>query len=187
MKNLKNEAIKTIATIGQFIKGWTMLFALVLAAGIISPQQVAAHAAQAPTLVATINGGGTANMEDGMGSSVFGMGVRLYSDGTASGEFDCVDQHGDAPGYPGNIWGRVTNWSTDVDGNIVLTVIGKFHPIPGGPGQLLVRELPFQVTIQKFGGAGVGHWTLAVPNGSGGWFTVCFEILTSGQIVIRYA
>src|SRR5881409_796149 len=111
MKNLKNEALKTIATIVQSFKGWTMLFTLVLAAGIFSAQPVAASTA---TLVATINGGGMANMEDGMGSSVFGMGIKLYSDGTSSGEIDCVDQQGDAPGYPGNIWGQVTNWSTDV-------------------------------------------------------------------------
>ena len=30
MKNLKNEALKTIATIVQSFKGWTMLFTLVL-------------------------------------------------------------------------------------------------------------------------------------------------------------
>jgi len=57
-------------------------------------------------LVATINGGGTATMEDGNGSSVFGMGVKLFSDGSAAGQFDCVDQRGDAPGYPRNIWGH---------------------------------------------------------------------------------
>jgi hypothetical protein len=179
MKNLKNEAIKDLATIVRSIKGGRMLSALVLVAAMLAPHPVAASAA---TVYATINGGGTANMEDGMGSSVFGTGVTLYSDGTATGEFDCVDQHGDAPGYPGNIWGHVTSWSKEGD-VIVLNVVGKFVPIPGGHPQ----DVTFTVKIQQFGGAGVGHWTLAVPDGSGGWFTVCFEILTSGQIVIRYA
>ena len=66
---------------------------------------------------------------------------------------------------------------------VVLNVVGKFLPIPGGhPG-----PASFLVKIPQFGGAGVGQWTLLVPDGSGGWFTVCYEILTSGQIVIRYA
>jgi hypothetical protein len=82
----------------------------------------------------------------------------------------------------GNIWGQVTSWSIDPDGSIVLNVIGKFIPIPGGHPSVV----PFVVKIQQFDGAGVGHWTLAVPDGSGGWFTVCFETLTSGQVVIRW-
>lgn len=136
------------------------------------------------TLVASINGGGTATMDDGAGTTHWGTGVRLYSDGSAKGQFDCVDDHGSRPGYPGNIWGPVTSWSLDAQGQITLHVPnGKFVPIPGGHPS----NVPFQVTIQRFGGAGVGHWTLAVPDGSGGWFTVCFETLVSGHIVIRYA
>jgi len=156
------------------------------AAALLAPHAVAGLAA---TVVGTINGGGTAEMQApfAAGSSVFGMVVKLLSDGSATGEVDCVDQHGDNPGFPGNIWGQVTSWSGDLNGTIVLNIIGKFHPIPGGPGHLLVRDLPFTVTIQQFGGAGVGRWTLAVPDGSGGWITVCYEILTSGQIVIRLA
>ena len=137
------------------------------------------------TLVASINGGGTANMDDGAGTSHWGTGVKLFSDGSARGQFDCVDDHGSMPGYPGNVWGPVASWSIDNQGQIVLHVPNsKFVPIPGGhPSDLF----PFQVTIQRFGGAGVGHWTLAIPDGAGGWFTVCFETLISGQIVIRYA
>lgn len=137
------------------------------------------------TVVATIHGGGTANMDDGMGTSHWGTGVKLLSDGSATGQFDCVDQHGSAPGYPGNVWGRVTSWELGVDGLITLNVPNsKFVPIPGGhPSNIF----PFKVTIQRFGGAGVGHWTLAIPDGAGGWFTVCFETLTSGQIVYRPA
>jgi hypothetical protein len=39
----------------------------------------------------------------------------------------------------------------------------------------------FIVRIQQFGGAGVGRWTLEV-NG----FIYCYELLTSGQIVVRW-
>lgn len=134
------------------------------------------------TVVATINGGGTANMDDGMGTTHWGAGIKLLSDGSATGEFDCVDQHGAAPGYPGNIWGRAVSWSIGGDGLITVNFIGKLVAFPGGHPQ----DIPFQVTFQRFGGAGVGHWTLAVPDGSGGWFTVCFETLTSGQVVIRW-
>ena len=76
MQNLKNEALKTMAMIVRSIKGWTMLFALVLAAGIFSPQPVAASAA---TVYATINGGGGAVMEGPilLGNTVFGMGITL--------------------------------------------------------------------------------------------------------------
>jgi hypothetical protein len=137
------------------------------------------------TLVASIHGGGTANMDDGAGTSHWGTGVKLYSDGSASGQFDCVDDHGSMPGYPGNVWGRVTSWSLDGQGLITLNVPNsKFVPIPGGHP---LDIFPFKVTIQRFGGAGVGHWTLAIPDGAGGWFTVCFETLMNGQIVIRYA
>lgn len=136
---------------------------------------------RAVTVLATINGGGTANMDDGMGSTAWGGNIKLLSDGSADGEFHCVDQHGSAPGYPGNISGKATSWSTGTDGLITVSFIGKLVVFPGGHPQ----DIPFQVTIQRFGGAGVGHWTLAVPNGAGGWVTVCFETLTSGQIVIR--
>jgi hypothetical protein len=149
------------------------------AAALLAPHAVRGLAA---TVVATINGGGTANMDDGMGTSHWGGGIKLLSDGSATGEFDCVDQHGDAPGYPGNIWGRATSWSVGNDGLITVTFIGTLVSFPGGHPQ----DIPFQVTFQRFGGAGVGHWTLAIPDGFGGWFTVCFETLTSGQVVIRW-
>ena len=143
---------------------------------------IATRSASAVTVVATINGGGTANMDDGMGTTHWGGGIKLLSDGSATGEFDCVDQHGDAPGYPGNIWGKATSWSIGPDGLITVNFSGKLVGFPGGHPQ----DIPFQVTFQRFGGAGVGHWTLAIPDGFGGWFTVCFETLTSGQVVIRW-
>jgi heme A synthase len=79
-------------------------------AALLAPHAVAGLAA---TVVATINGGGTAEMQAPLaaGNSSFGMGVKLLSDGSATGHFDCVDHHGDSPGFPGNIFGEVTSWS----------------------------------------------------------------------------
>src|SRR3989442_7098627 len=129
------------------------------------------------TVVATINGGGTAEMQPpelAAGRTAFGMEVKLLADGSATGHFDCVDQHGD--NLPGNIFGEVTSWS--MEGQVVvLNVTGKLvrflvggHPVP----------VSFTVKIQQFGGAGVGHWTLEV-----GGRLFCIELLTSGQIVYR--
>jgi hypothetical protein len=150
------------------------------AAAILAPHPVAGLAA---TVVATINGGGTAEMEvpGFLGSTAFGMEVKLLADGSATGHFDCLDQHGST--HPGNIFGEVTSWSnvgTKAEPIIVLHVTGKVvgFPAPGHP-----RDVSFTVTIQKFGGAGVGHWTLTNAKGR----IVCFETLTSGQIVIRWA
>src|SRR5712692_1363742 len=160
MKNLKNEALTTMATTVRFIQRWTMLFALVLTAGVLTSQPVAASAA---TVYATINGGGGAVMEGPilLGNTVWGAGITLYSDGTASGVIHCIDVHGATA--PGNVWGPVTSWSRDGDGNIVLHVSnGQIVFFPGGFHQ---PSGPFDVTIQSFGGAGVGHWTLAVPDG----------------------
>lgn len=189
MKNLKNEILKTMATKVRSSKGWTILFALVLAVGMLTPHPVAAQGAacspgtQPVTLVASINGGGRAVMEppyfgSGMPTE-FGAGVKLYSDCTATGEFLCLDQ----PPSPGMVWGKVTGWSV-VGGLIRLNVVGKYIPVgnffppPGG------HPVPqdFTVTIQQYGGAGVGHWTLEF-----GGEIACSELLTSGQIRIRYA
>ena len=136
--------------------------------------------ANAASVVATINGGGTAIMDPNRsdfglaGTTSFGIHATLYSDGTAKGHVDCVDQVGSTS--PGNIFGEVTSWEENLDGSITLNVVGKFVGIPGGHPQ----DVSFTVTIQQFGGAGVGHWTLSV-----GPFTVCDETLLSGQIVRR--
>ena len=156
-----------------------LVSAILLGAALLVPHSVAAAP---PSVVATINGGGTASMEDGAGTSVFGVGVKLLSDGSARGHFDCVDQHGDRPGYPGNIFGDVTSWSIDADGFVSLSVIGKLVNIPGG---LVATDLPFTVRIQQFGGAAVGHWTLEVEVAPGVIVVFCHEILTSGQIVMH--
>jgi hypothetical protein len=135
-------------------------------------------AAKGATVVATINGGGTAEMQPpgvATGRSAFGMGVKLLSDGSATGHFDCVDQHGG--NFPGNIFGHVTSWR--MEGTVVvLNVTGKLVLFPGGHPQ----DISFTVKIQQFGGAGVGRWTLEI-----GGVVFCVELLTSGQIVYRRA
>jgi hypothetical protein len=156
---------------------------LVLLAGalfVASP----ASAAKAVTVVGRINGGGTAVMTDGMGTSSFGFEATLFSDGTAQGHFDCVDHVGDAPGYPGNIFGQITGWSLNPDNTVNLFVTnGKLVSFPNG--LVVPGGLPFEVTIQSSGGAGVGHWTLAVPNNSVP--PVCIELLLSGQIKVSWS
>jgi len=77
---------------------------------------------------------------------------------------------------PGNVFGEVTSWHENADGTITLNVSGKFVSIPGGHP----AEQDFSVTVLHSGGAGVGQWTLSI-----GPFTLCFETLKSGQIVVR--
>ena len=142
--------------------------------------------AAAPRVVATINGGGTSTMAavfgiSNPGTSVFGFTAKLMADGSATGHIDCVDQYRDAPGFPGNIFGEVVRWSGNLNGEVTLYVVGKFLPIPGGHPSYA----EFAVKIQTFGGAGVGKWTLEVPDGAGGSVVVCIETLKSGQIVLR--
>jgi hypothetical protein len=166
-----------------------LLPAISLAVAMLAAHPVAA-ATNAVTVVATINGGGTANMTDVVaagfkGVSSFGFEATLFSDGSARGHFDCVDHMGDPPGYPGNVFGDITSWAQDAHGLHLYVTNGKLV----GHGLPVVRGgLAFTVTIQSFGGAGVGHWTLDGPGFSspfnGG--PICQELLTSGQIVIRW-
>lgn len=93
----------------------------------------------------------------GKSVSSFAIHATLYSDGTATGHVDCVDPMGDTS--TGNIFGEVT---------------GKLVAIPGGHP----IDRTFKVTIQSFGGAGVGHCTLGNPA-----HPFCIELLLSGQIV----
>jgi len=140
----------------------------------------AAAASQGRTVVARINGGGTAQMQAesfAQGITHWGAGVTLYSDWTASGHVDCVDQQGGSD--PGNIFGEVTGWSTEGT-VVVLNVVGKFVGHGGHP-----QATSFKVKIQAFGGAGVGRWTLEVEVAPGVFFEYCVELVTSGQIRIR--
>jgi hypothetical protein len=146
--------------------------------------------ASAATVVGRINGGGTSVMTDlpaGMGATSFGFEATLFSDGTARGHFTCVDQMGDVPGYPGNIFGAITSWSRNSDGTVNLHVTDA-KLVMFGSGLVVSGGLPFTVTIQAFGGPGVGHWTLDVPGihspFNGG--PICQELMTSGQVVVRW-
>jgi hypothetical protein len=137
----------------------------------------AGAASQGRTAFAYISGGGTAEMQApglAQGITHWGAGVTLYSDFTASGHIDCVDQQGG--NFPGNIFGEVTSWRWEGT-TVVLNVVGKFVGHGGHP-----EDVAFTVKIQQFGGAGVGRWTLEV-----GPFLFCVEVVTSGQIRIRYA
>ena len=161
-----------------------LIAAISLAVAMLASQPVAASAAV--TVVGTINGGGTALMTSGPAAgdksvSTFGFEATLFSDGSARGHFDCVDQVGDKG--PGNIFGDITSWSWNPDGTVNLNVPnGKLVIIPGG--LVVPGGLAFTVTIQAFGGAGVGHWTLAPTRGLNN--PVCIELLISGQIVGRW-
>jgi hypothetical protein len=143
----------------------------------------ASAASQGRTVVAYVNGGGTALMLEtsfAQGITSWGAGVTLYSDHTASGHIDCVDQHGGT--FPGNIFGEVTSWSGDLEGGpITLNVVGTFVGPGGHP-----EDTSFRVIIQAFGGAGVGRWTLEVEVAPGVFFEFCVELVTSGQIRISY-
>src|SRR5437867_1413197 len=86
--------------------------------------------ANAASVVATIDGGGTAIMDPDRsdfglaGTTSFGMHATLYSDGTARGHINCIDQWGSTA--PGNIFGKVTSWEENPDGTITLNVpVGK--------------------------------------------------------------
>jgi hypothetical protein len=164
----------------------TFVAAISLALAMLATQSVPANAM---TIVGRVNGGGTSVMTDlptGMGVTSFGFEATLFADGSAQGHFDCVDHMGDVPGYPGNIFGNITSWSQDALGLHLNVTNGKLVAIPGGlvfPG-----GVQFTVTIQTFGGAGVGHWTLEVPGVpspfNGG--PICQELMTSGQVVVRW-
>ncbi len=147
-------------------------------------------AASTPTVVGTINGGGTAVMTDlprGMGVSSFAIRATLFSDGSARGHFECVDHMGDVPGYPGNVFGDVTGWSKDANTGLISLYVTDASLVGTHGGTVVHGGLAFTVTIQHFGGAGVGHWTLDFPGVvspfNGG--PICQELLSSGQIVFR--
>jgi hypothetical protein len=160
-----------------------LLPAISLAVAMLASHPAVA-AANAVTVVMTINGGGTALMYAGPGAgdksvSSFGIHATLYSDGSATGHVDCVDQHDDTSA--GNIFGDVTSWSInapdgDIDDGILLHVTGTLITFPGGHPV----DTNFPMVIQHAGGPGVGLWTLGNPNAP-----FCIEVLLSGQIVIR--
>src|SRR5256885_11018375 len=88
--------------------------AISLAVALLASHPVAA-AANARTVVGTINGGGTAFMTGGLaagmkGTSAFGGHATLDSHGTASGHVHFVDPNGDS--FAGKILCGLTQLST---------------------------------------------------------------------------
>jgi hypothetical protein len=161
-----------------------------------------------PEMVGSIEGRGAANMMDMVAAglkggscdpvsaaarrctgSTFSINVKLFSDHSARGKFDCVDIAGDPVGYPGDVFGDVSSWSQTAEGGPVTLYItdGTLVAIPGGDPFPTAKGLSFSVTIQQFGGAGVGHWTLDVPGaGNASPFNggpICQELLSRGRIV----
>lgn len=157
-----------------------LLPAIAMAVAMLASHPAVA-AANTVTVVATINGGGTALMTSPPGGqpgfknvSSFGIHATLYSDGTATGHVDCVDQQGDFS--KGNIFGEVTGWKQTSFG-LELFVTGRL--VAGSDND----PRTFFLAIQSFGGAGVGHWTLGNPANPTHPF--CVELLLSGQLVER--
>jgi hypothetical protein len=110
------------------------------------------------------------------GDSTYSIDAQLFSDGTATGFFDCADLAGST--FPSDISGPITSWKT-VDGKITLSGTAQLRDLSGN---LIASNLKYTVAIQKFGGVGKGHWTLAVPPNTP---PVCSELLTSGKLVMR--
>lgn len=173
--------------------------AMALSAGASSPRvtgSIPAPHAGPVTAVAKVTGTGTAVMTDVGGHSPWWEsegGITLYSDGSAKGSFFCVDLPDSPPGYPGIVWGAVTSWTLD-DGLISLHVPsstamswdapwhwGLHHDFPNAPR---VDFIGWRIQIQKFGGAGVGHWTLDVLM-DGVWVTFCLEQVVKGHIALK--
>lgn len=173
-----------------------LIAAVAIPAGAAAPRVTGAIApphAGPVTAVAKITGSGTALMKNVGGTTLWWEnqhGITLYSDGSAKGTFYCVDLPDSPPGYPGIIWGAVTSWTLD-DGLISLHVPsstaiswdapwhwGLHHEFPDTPR---VPGGSWRIQIQKFGGAGVGHWTL---DGfiDGVWVTFCEEQVVRGHI-----
>ncbi len=193
-------------------KLWTLVPAISLAVAMVGlyPISVAAKSGLegTPEVVGTIHGRGVANMMDMVAAglkggkcdpvsaaanrctvSTFSIDVKLFSDHSARGKFDCVDIVGDPLGYPGDIFGDISSWSQSAeDGPVTLYITdGTLVSIPGGAQFPPVTGLSFTVTIQHFGGARVGHWTLDVPGaGNASPFNggpICQELLSRGNIV----
>ena len=134
-------------------------------------------------VVATIHGAGRAVMDAASplkGDTTYSIDAKLFSDGRATGFFDCVDLAGSTA--PGDIFGPITSWKK-VNGKITLSGTAELRDLGG---TLLASNLEYTVTIQTFGGAGKGHWTLDVPFFQGpNDPPVCSELLTSGKLVMR--
>jgi hypothetical protein len=161
----------------------TLLPALSLAVAMLALNPAAGAASgpseDRPDVVGTINGHGTALMGPpgiGVGPSTFDIHVRLFSDGSARGRVYCVDVAGDPTGS-GIIFGQATSWTQDATGAVTLIVpMGTFTTVTG---VILNTSTYFTTTIQRFGGAGVGHWSMNFNHMP---FPFCWELVTKGHI-----
>jgi hypothetical protein len=164
-----------------------LLPAISLVAAMLALYPVAAAAKDDRSVVGTVNGKGASDMTNlpaEMNETTFVIRATLFSDGTARGKFICIDLVGDVAAYQGKIFGDFKSWKMNTNGTLSLIVPdAAVVPIPGGP-QFAPRLHKYTtVTIQKFGGAGVGHWTMDVLQPNGNNATICVELLSSGRLV----
>jgi hypothetical protein len=160
-----------------------LLSALSLGVAMLALSPVGAAASgsseDGPELVGTVNGHGVSLMEApgiGRGPSTFDIHVQLFSNGSARGRVYCVDVAGDPTGS-GIIFGQATSWTRDATGAVTLIVpTGTFTTVTG---VILNTNTYFTTTIQRFGGAGVGHWSMNFNHKP---FPFCWESVTQGHI-----
>jgi hypothetical protein len=176
-----------------------LIAAIALPASAAAPRTAGAIAAPHAghvRAIAKITGAGTAVMTDVGGTSLWWEnegGVTLYSDGSAKGAFFCVDLPDSPPGYPGIVWGAATTWTLDkglislhVPSSLLISWAAAWH---WGPDHKFPPVKPvdggsWRIQIQKFGGEGVGHWTLdSFINGV--WVTFCLEQVIGGKIALK--
>jgi len=160
----------------------TLLSALSLGVAMLALNPIAGAASASedrPEVVGTVNGRGVAIMQApgvGRGPSTFDIHVQLLADGTARGRVYCVDVAGDPTGS-GIIFGPATSWTQDAQGLVTLIVAhGTFTKLDG---TVLNSDTYFTTTIQHFGGAGVGHWSMNFNHHT---FAFCWELVTKGRI-----
>jgi hypothetical protein len=154
---------------------------IALAVAMLASQSTVANAA---SISGRVTGAGTSVMTDGMGTTAFALDATLYANGSARGYVICLDEVGSAPGYPGVIYGPVTSWTRDVKGIVTLHGVAKVVSFENGA---VLSGVPFTVSVQKSGGAGVGHWTMEIPGVTGPTGgPICVELLTSGTITVRW-
>lgn len=160
-----------------------LLPAIALAVAMLALNPVAGAASgpseDGPELVGTVNGHGVALMGPpgfGIGPSTFDIHVQLFADGSARGRVYCVDVFGDITGS-GIIFGEATSWTQDAQGLVTLIVPnGTFTTLAGA---IVPPARYFTTTIEHFGGAGVGHWSMRFGPKQ---FLFCWEAVTKGRI-----
>jgi len=149
--------------------------------------------------VTMVRGGGTGTFgadldHDGdVDGSSFGMGVRIFTNGTAGGHFLCLMAgRSDILGLPlMSVQGRVTRGSLNADGSVTFSGVATVNL--GSGGDQIFRGLSFQVTASA-GGPGAGKMQLTVMGAfdgvpgdtvlGNGNYDLPSEAVNSGQIAI---